>query len=264
MSTAHTEKPVNAFDDLVEVMRVLRSEGGCPWDREQTHQSLKPYMIEEAYEVLDAIDREDDEELKKELGDLLLQVVFHARIADEEGRFDIGQVASSIVEKLKRRHPHVFGDVEVSGSEQVLKNWEDIKNREGRRSVLDGVPASLPALLKARRVQEKVSRVGFDWEAPGDALEKVSEEIDELKEAIRRGGREGMEEELGDVLFSLVNVSRFLRVDAEEALGKTIRKFMKRFRYIEQRVAGKGDHPLQEYSLEELDSLWEESKEASA
>ncbi|MFW6181002.1 MAG: nucleoside triphosphate pyrophosphohydrolase [Spirochaetota bacterium] len=255
---------MNTFDELVEVMRMLRGEGGCPRDREQTHQSLKPYLIEEAYEVLDAIDREDDEELKKELGDLLLQVVFHARIAEEEGRFGIDQVAGSIVEKLKRRHPHVFGDVEVSGSEQVLQNWEDIKNREGRSSVLDGVPASLPALLKARRVQEKVSRVGFDWEAPEGALDKVSEEIEELKGAARRGSREGVADELGDVLFSLVNVSRFLRVDAEEALGKTVRKFMKRFRYIEERVAGKGDRPLQDYSLEELDSLWEESKKASA
>lgn len=256
--------PVNSFHQLVEVMRALRSEGGCPWDREQTHLTLKPYLIEEAYEVLDAVDREDDEELKKELGDLLLQVVFHARIAEEEGRFDIDQVACAIVEKLKRRHPHVFGNVEVSGSEQVLKNWEDIKNREGRRSVLDGVPGALPALLKARRVQEKVSRVGFDWQDPAGALEKVCEEIDELKEAVQRGGGSDVEEELGDVLFSLVNVSRFLRVDAEEALRNTIHKFMRRFQYIEEQVAGKGDRLLKEYSLEELDSLWEKSKEATA
>jgi tetrapyrrole methylase family protein/MazG family protein len=251
---------VGAFDELVQVMKRLRGEGGCPWDREQDHQSLKPYMIEEAYEVLEAIDREDDKELREELGDLLLQVVFHAQIAEEEGRFTVDQVAASIVEKLKRRHPHVFSDVKVSGSDEVLQNWEEIKRGEGKKSVLDGVPAALPALLKARRVQEKVRRVGFDWEAPMDAFDKLNEEIDELKEAVQAGTTEGVEEEFGDVLFSLVNVSRFLDVDAEEALRNTIQKFMRRFRYVEDQVAGRGDRPIQEYSLQELDAFWEQSK----
>lgn len=251
---------MSAFDDLVGVMRMLRSEEGCPWDREQSHGSLKPYIVEETYEVLDAIDRGDDEELREELGDLLLQIVFHAQIASEDGRFTIEDVARSIVQKLKRRHPHVFGDVQVENSQQVLKNWEEIKRGEGKSSVLDGVPRGLPALLKARRVQDKVRRVGFDWEDPAGAFDKVREEFEEIQKALREGNRNGIEEEFGDILFSLVNVSRFLDIDAEESLRRTIDKFSRRFRYMEDRIAERGEGSIEDLSLEELDALWEESK----
>jgi tetrapyrrole methylase family protein/MazG family protein len=252
--------PLGALYELVNVMARLRSKDGCPWDREQSHESLKPYIIEETYEVLDAIDRKDDEELREELGDLLLQIVFHAQIAAEEGRFTIDDVARTIVEKLRRRHPHVFGDVEVEDSGEVLKNWEEIKKKEGKISVLDGVPEGLPALLKAQRIQEKVQRVGFDWQSIGGTFDKVREEIAELERAIDEGDSAGIEDEFGDILFSLVNVARFLDIDAEESLRQTAKKFSTRFRYIENRVAEIGERPIEDYSLEELDSLWEEAK----
>ena len=251
---------LSAFDELVEVMEKLRSKNGCPWDREQSHESLKPYIIEETYEVLDAIDAGDDVELREELGDLLLQIVFHAQIASEQGRFTMDDVAASIVDKLKRRHPHVFGDVEVEDSRDVLRNWEEIKKQEGKDSVLEGVPDGLPALLKAQRIQEKVGRVGFDWEDIWGAFAKVHEEIDELDSAVKEGDREGMVDEFGDILFSLVNVARFLDINAEESLRQTTKKVSSRFRYIERRIAEKGDRPIEEYSLEELDALWDEAK----
>jgi tetrapyrrole methylase family protein/MazG family protein len=251
---------VNELYRLVDVMKRLRSPGGCPWDREQTHESLKPYLLEEAYEVLSAIDMHDDEELKEELGDLLLQIVFHAQLADEENRFSIDDVAESIVKKLIRRHPHVFSEVKVNGSEEVLQNWEKIKKDEGKKSALDGVPPTLPALLKARRVQEKAKRVGFDWDNAEGAFEKVVEEVNELKKAIVEGKKGTVEEELGDVLFSIVNVSRFVDVDAEDSLRKTINKFMVRFQYIEKKIEKHGKKPLEHHSLGELDHLWEKAK----
>jgi tetrapyrrole methylase family protein/MazG family protein len=242
------------------VMKKLRSDDGCPWDREQSHETLKPYIIEETYEVLDAIDREDDRELREELGDLLLQIVFHAQIASEQRRFTMDDVASSIVQKLKRRHPHVFGDVEVEDSRHVLRNWEAIKKEEGKASVLQGVPDSLPALLKAQRIQEKVGRVGFDWDDIRGAFDKMHEEIAELDKAVQEGEQRNIEDEFGDILFSLVNVARFLNIDAEESLRQTTRKFSKRFQYIEMRVAEEGERAIEDYSLEELDTLWEEAK----
>ena len=251
---------MSAFDELVQVMEKLRSKDGCPWDREQSHESLKPYIIEETYEVLDAIDRKDDRELQEELGDLLLQIVFHAQIASEQSRFTMDDVAASIIEKLKRRHPHVFGNVEVKDSREVLRNWEEIKKQEGKDSVLDGVPDVLPALLKAQRIQEKVRRVGFDWEDFGSAFAKVHEEIDELDRAVKEGDQAGIEDEFGDILFSLVNVARFLDINAEESLRQTTRKVSRRFQYIEKRIAEKGERPIEEYSLEELDALWDEAK----
>ena len=251
---------LSAFDELVDVMARLRRKDGCPWDREQSHESLKPYIIEETYEVLDAIDRKDDDELREELGDLLLQIVFHAQIAAEQSRFTIDDVATAIVEKLKRRHPHVFGNVEVEDSREVLRNWEEIKKEEGKNSVLDGVPDGLPALLKAQRIQEKVRRVGFDWEEIGGAFAKVHEEIDELDRAVKEGDQAGIEDEFGDILFSLVNVARFLDINAEESLRQTTRKVSNRFQYIEKRIAQKGERPIEEYSLEELDALWDEAK----
>ncbi len=251
---------LSAFDELVGVMARLRRKDGCPWDREQSHESLKPYIIEETYEVLDAIDRKDDDELREELGDLLLQIVFHAQIAAEQSRFTMDDVAAAIVEKLKRRHPHVFGNVEVEDSREVLRNWEEIKKEEGKDSVLEGVPDGLPALLKAQRVQEKVRRVGFDWESIGGTFDKVREEIGELEKAVKDGDQAGIEDEFGDILFSLVNVARFLDINAEESLRQTTKKFSHRFRYIENRVEEKGERPIEEYSLEELDALWNEAK----
>jgi len=252
---------VGKLDELVEVMKQLRGEKGCPWDREQTHQSLKPYLVEETYEVIDALDRNDDNDLKEELGDLLLQIVFHAQIASEENRFNIYDVAQSIVEKLKRRHPHVFSNISVKDSDEVLKNWEKIKKDEGKQSVLEGVPNGLPALLKARRVQEKAKRVGFDWENAEGAMEKVKEEIEEFSHVLKSGNKGKIEEEFGDILFSLVNVSRFLGIDAEESLRKTIDKFMQRFRRVEKIVKESGKRELKNYSLRELDRLWDEVKD---
>jgi tetrapyrrole methylase family protein/MazG family protein len=251
---------LSAFDELVDVMARLRRKDGCPWDREQSHESLKPYIIEETYEVLDAIDRKDDDELREELGDLLLQIVFHAQIAAEQSRFTMDDVAAAIIEKLKRRHPHVFGNLEVEDSREVLRNWEEIKKEEGKDSVLDGVPEGLPALLKAQRVQEKVRRVGFDWESIGGTFDKVREEIGELEKAVEGRDQAGIEDEFGDILFSLVNVARFLDINAEDSLRKTTKKFSHRFRYIENRIEEKGERPIEEYSLEELDVLWDEAK----
>ena len=245
---------------LVEIMRKLRGENGCPWDHEQTHETLKPYLLEETYEVLNAIDSKRDKDLEEELGDLLLQIVFHAQIASEQGRFTIDDVAGTIVDKLIRRHPHVFGETKVNSSEEVLENWEEIKKREGKESVLDGVPESLPALLKARRIQEKAKRVGFDWDSIQGAFEKVLEEFQELKDAVGRRKKKDIEDEFGDILFSIVNISRFMEIDAEDSLRKTINKFKERFQYIEQKVKNIGKKPLKNYSIQELDLLWEESK----
>jgi tetrapyrrole methylase family protein/MazG family protein len=247
---------------LVDVMKRLRGQGGCPWDREQNHESLKPYLLEEAYEVLDAIDRNNDKALREELGDLLLQIVFHAQIAAEENRFTIEDVAGTIVEKLRRRHPHVFGERKVKDSDEVLRNWEAIKKGEGKESVLSGVPGGLPALLRARRVQEKAKRVGFDWDSIDGVMTKVNEEMRELKEASESGDRARVDEEFGDLLFSLVNFSRFLRVDAEDSLRKTIDKFSTRFQRMERLAKERGKSSLESCTLEEMDRLWEEAKDA--
>ena len=251
---------VQPLYELVKIMEKLRAKDGCPWDRKQTHKTLKPYLIEEAYEVISAIDNMNDEELKEELGDLLLQVIFHAQIAKEEGRFNIDDVAKGIVEKLIRRHPHVFGNVKVSGSDEVLENWEKIKKTEGKNSVFDGVPDGLPALLKARRVQEKAKRVGFDWDSIDGTLDKVKEEFDELSVAIKNDKKNEISEEFGDLLFSLVNVSRFLGIDAEDSLRQTVDKFMRRFMKMEKIVKNREDKDLTNYTLDELDKIWEDVK----
>jgi len=250
------------FEKLVSIMETLRSDKGCPWDREQTHESLRPYLIEEAYEVLDAIDTKDDNELKIELGDLLLQVVFHAQLAHEEGRFSIEDVSGAVTEKLIRRHPHVFGDVKADTSDQVLENWEKIKQREkgpGKKSVLDGLPSQLPALLKAFRIQEKVSRVNFDWQDVKEVFGKVREEIYELEEAHDSTDQAAQEEEFGDLLFSMVNLARHLKITPEDALRFTNEKFIKRFNYIEEKMALNGES-MDDATMERLDLLWEEAK----
>lgn len=254
---------------LVEIMRKLRGEGGCPWDRKQTHESLRTYVVEEAYEVVQAIDDRDDEELCEELGDLLLQVAFHSQIASESGRFDVGDVIRGIVEKLIRRHPHVFGDVEAKDSKTVLRNWERIKQRERADeegepgSILDNIAGAMPALMRALKVQAKASRVGFDWPDVTGALEKVREEMDELEQARKAGDKARMAEEVGDVLFAFVNVARFLKVDPEIALGRAVDKFIARFKHIEMR-AGEANRRIEDMTLDEMDSLWEEAKELSA
>lgn len=249
------------FRNLVDIMARLRAPGGCPWDRAQSREDLKPYLVEETYEVLDAIDRKDPEMLREELGDLLLQVVFHAQIAEEEGAFDVDGVCRAIAEKLVRRHPHVFGEAVADTPQEVLQNWEAIKKGEkgGDASALDGVPKVLPALLKAYRLQQKAARVGFDWEERRQVEEKVREEWGELNEAVAAGDKEHTREELGDFLFALVNLSRFLEMDPEDALQAANAKFMRRFQALEvkARDAGRDVHGM---SLAEMDALWNEVK----
>ncbi|MBI4734992.1 MAG: nucleoside triphosphate pyrophosphohydrolase [candidate division NC10 bacterium] len=237
---------------------------GCPWDREQTSESIKPYLVEETYEVLEAIDEQDPAKLREELGDLMLQVVFHAQMAEETGDFTIADVLTAINDKLVRRHPHVFGDEKAETAQEVLFNWEQIKQSErrkakGQASLLDGVPRELPALLRAHRLQEKASRVGFDWKEAQEVFRKVEEELVELRDAMQGRAAEKMEAELGDLLFALVNLSRFLAVNPEEALRKTIARFIGRFRYIEEELARRG-RSLREATLEEMDALWAAAK----
>jgi len=262
------------FPDLVTLMSRLRSKRGCPWDREQTHRSLLPYLIEEAYEVLDTIEAGDDQRLKEELGDLLLQIVFHAQIARERKKFDIYDVIEHLDDKLRARHPHVFAKKKVASAEEVIRNWEHIKlttdrkdaNSKGskHKSVLSGIPRHLPGLLKAYRVQEKVARFDFDWEKPQEVFSKIEEEVGELRAAAgrKRVAREEIEEELGDILFSWVNLSRHLNVNPEFALRRTIDKFVRRFKYIEKELKRR-KIPLKEAGLPLLDSLWEEAKRSA-
>jgi len=244
------------FEDLKRIMSELRQK--CPWDRKQTHESLKKYLIEEAYEVLDAIDRKDWEALKEELGDLLLQPVFHAKLAEEKGLFNIDDVVDLLCKKLIERHPHVFGEEEAKTAEEVLSKWEQRKAQK-RKSILDGVPPSLPALLRAYKLQKKAASVGFDWQNIEDVEKKVHEEWNEFWEAYKSGDKERIEHELGDLLFALVNLARFLNIDPEEALQKANNRFIKRFSYIEQKVKESGKD-WKDFSLKELDRFWEEAK----
>ena len=252
-----------AFAELVRIMERLRGPGGCPWDREQTRASIKPYLIEEAYEVAEAIEDNDIDELRAELGDLLLQIVFHSEMAREEGLFTVEDVIRGITDKMIRRHPHVFGDTEVSGSADVLRNWARIKADERRdredRSTVAGVPRAMPALLRAHRLSEKASRVGFDWEQASDVLEKVEEELSELRAAVELGERAEVEAELGDVLFALTSLGRHLDIQAEDALQRASDRFIRRFRYIEARLAERQQH-VHDASVDEMNLLWEEAK----
>jgi MazG family protein len=260
--TAVTAK--RSFDELVKLMTTLRGPNGCPWDREQTLDDLKPFVIEEAYEVVDAIDRNDRRALREEVGDLLMEAVFIAEIAQEEGSFDIYDSVTAIHDKLVRRHPHVFADVEVGSADEVITNWEKLKNEERKaenKSVLSGVPQALPALLKGARLTEKAARVGFDWRRTEDVFHKVEEEIAELRQAVARGDKAEIQSELGDLLFTLANVARKLEVNPEEALQSTNRKFMRRFESMERAVRGQGKN-LDQLSLEEMDKLWDEAKAA--
>ncbi len=253
-----TEKiSLKPIEQLISIMQKLRAEDGCPWDRAQTFNSLKPYVVEEAYELWDAIDSGDPHLMVEELGDVLLQVIFHCTIAEEKGLFNLDKVAENISQKMIHRHPHVFADLKVDSAETVLLNWEKLKKnergKEDRLSILDGIPKYLPGLTKALKVQKKVAKVGFDWDEIGPVWDKVNEELHELHQATSWPERE---EELGDLLFAIVNLARFLKVDPEVALTKTINKFQKRFRYIESHA----NRPLEEMSLAEMDVFWEEAK----
>src|SRR5690242_11087373 len=258
-----------AIARLLGIMDKLRDPGGCPWDREQTLRTLTPYLLEEAHEVIEAIETGDAAHHKEELGDLLFQVVFQARIAREEGKFDFAQVCDAISEKLTRRHPHVFGDVSVSGSREVVKNWERIKADERKakgeapRSAIGGVPLALPALVRAERLTEKAGAVGFDWPDARSVMAKVREELDELTRAMDEGVPDRIEAELGDLLFAVANLGRWVKVHPEEALRGTLRRFEARFHYIEEKLRERGRTP-RESNLAEMDALWNEAKKVGA
>ncbi len=247
-----------AFDRLLTIMDELREQ--CPWDRKQTMQTLRHLTIEETYELGDAILDNDLEEVKKELGDILLHIVFYAKIGSETQDFDIADVAHGICEKLINRHPHIYGDVKVENEEQVKQNWENIKLKEGKKSVLEGVPNGLPSLVKANRIQDKVAGVGFDWEKPEQVFEKLKEELGELQEEVEANDADKMESEFGDVLFSMVNYARFLKINPENALERTNKKFIKRFQYLEQKAKEAGKS-MSDMTLTEMDVFWEEAKQ---
>ncbi|WP_224484551.1 nucleoside triphosphate pyrophosphohydrolase [Robertkochia aurantiaca] len=251
------EAQLKSLDRLLTIMEELREQ--CPWDRKQTLQSLRHLTIEEVYELGDAILDNDLDEIKKELGDVLLHIVFYSRIGSEKGAFDIGDVAEAICDKLVDRHPHIYGDVTVKDEEEVKRNWENLKLKEGKKSVLEGVPKSLPALVKASRIQDKVAGVGFDWEEPSQVWDKLNEELNEFREEVEKGDPDKIEAEFGDVLFSMINYARFLNINPENALERTNKKFIKRFLYLEQKAAEQGKS-LKEMSLKEMDVFWEEAK----
>lgn len=248
---------LKAFDRLLTIMDELREQ--CPWDKEQTMESLRHLTIEETYELGDAILDNNLEEVKKELGDVLLHIVFYARIGSETNDFDIADVCNSICDKLVSRHPHIYGDAKVEDAEEVLRNWENLKLKEGKKSVLEGVPKSLPAVVKANRIQDKVSGVGFDWEEPQQVFEKLQEELGELQHEIDQNNPDKMEAEFGDVLFSMINYARFLKINPENALERTNKKFIKRFQYLEEKVA-EMNKSVKNLTLAEMDVFWEEAK----
>ena len=251
------DEQLKAFGRLLDIMDDLRAQ--CPWDRKQTLESLRHLTIEEVYELGDAILDNDLEEIRKELGDIMLHMVFYAKIGSEKKAFDIADVLNGICDKLIDRHPHIYGDVQVADEEEVKANWEKLKLKEGRKSVLEGVPRSLPAMVKAVRIQDKARGAGFDWERPEQVWEKVEEEQQELLEVVAQGQQSKMEQEFGDLLFALINYSRFLKIDPESALERTNKKFMRRFQYMEQRVQENGQQ-LSDLNLQEMDVFWEEAK----
>ena len=251
------EDQLKAFDRLLTIMDELREQ--CPWDRKQTMESLRHLTIEETYELGDAILDKDIEEVRKELGDLLLHLVFYAKIGSETNDFDIADVANGICEKLISRHPHIYGDVKVENEEDVKKNWENLKLKEGKKSVLEGVPRSLPALVKASRIQDKVAGVGFDWEEPQQVFEKLQEELGELQEEVDKADKDKMEAEFGDVMFSMINYARFLKINPENALERTNKKFIARFKYLEEKAAT-SKKALKDMTLAEMDVYWNEAK----
>lgn len=248
---------LSAFERLLDIMDELREQ--CPWDNKQTFESLRHLTIEETYELGDAILDNDLQEIKKELGDLLLHIVFYAKIGSEQNTFDIGDVANEICDKLINRHPHIYGDTKVDGADQVIKNWESIKLKEGKNSVLEGVPKSLPALVKAFRIQEKAAGVGFEWDNAKDVLDKVKEEITEFNQEVEDQNHDKMEDEFGDVIFSLINYARYLKINPESALERTNKKFIKRFKYIEESAKKEGK-VINELTLDQMEAFWNKAK----
>lgn len=257
-----------AFENLIDILAKLRGPNGCPWDKEQTYQDINPYLLEEAHEVVESIVKKDFDELKEELGDLLVHIFFLSQLASEEKKFSARDVASQAAQKLIRRHPHVFGDQKASDTQEVLVNWEKIKQEENKnkgkekKSLFDGLPASLPALITAFRLGEKSSRVGFDWADIGGVLEKIDEEKKEVLEAFEAGEKENIEKEYGDLLFTVANLGRFLKIDPETALRRAILSFQKRFRWIEEKISAT-DKKLQDLSTQEWDEFWREAKNQS-
>lgn len=255
-----------SIDDLVQIIRLLRGEGGCPWDMQQTHHSIRNNVIEEAYEVADAVDTDDKAALCEELGDLMMQVVFHARMAEESGDFNLDDVADGVCQKLVHRHPHVFGTVQADTVGQVLDNWDAIKmeekNQQTYTDTLTSVPRAFPGIMRAAKVQKRAAKVGFDWADSEGAWDKLNEEIAEVRAAEQSGDADAVAEEMGDLLFSVVNVTRFLKVDGEEAISKATDKFITRFQSMEQLAVSKGLN-LKELSLDEMDALWDEIKKNS-
>jgi len=251
------QQQLDAFNRLLNIMDDLRAK--CPWDKKQTIESLRHLTIEETYELGDAILNNDLQEIKKELGDLLLHIVFYAKIGSETNDFDMADVCNEICDKLIHRHPHIYGDVEVADEEEVKQNWEKLKLKEGKKSVLEGVPKGLPALVKASRIQDKVKGVGFDWEEPHQVWDKVQEELQELQEEVATGNQDKMEAEFGDVLFSMINYARFLNINPEDALERTNKKFISRFQYLESKATEIGK-PLMDMTLAEMDVFWNEAK----
>jgi len=255
--------PETAFKKLTAIVDTLMSENGCPWDKVQTHDTLKPYLVEEVYETLEALDQGNPDDIKDELGDLLYQILFHAKIAAQNKEFDIGDVVESIAEKMVRRHPHVFNDGKLDTPDQVVDQWEEIKKTEKthskRESVLDGVPKQLPGLLRAQKLQKKAAKHGFDWDKITAVFDKLDEEIAEFKEAVLSGKDDDITGELGDILFVLVNIARHKKIDAEEALRATNNKFIRRFHHIEKEVAKTGN-TLKDTPLDELEQYWQDAK----
>ena len=259
MDKSNSESHSGEFLRLIEIMRALRSENGCEWDRAQTHESLRQYLIEEAYEAVEAIDNSNMDLLREELGDLMLHVVFHAKLGEESGSFDILDVLKGINEKLVRRHPHVFNGGDKKSLDEIKVGWEEIKRSEGRESLLEGIPDTLPALQRSFRLQEKAASAGFDWKEVSDVWDKITEEIEELHEAIDNDAETDIEEEIGDLLFSIVNLSRFIDVNPEDALRRSSRKFEERFKGIEKSANMEG-REINELSLDEMDKIWESNK----
>ena len=253
------------FDRLIEIVAKLRSPGGCPWDREQTHGTILNCLLDETYEFFEAVDENDSAKMREELGDVLMQVVLHAQIASEDKRFDIEDVAKEIGDKLIRRHPHVFGDLKLSSSTEVIRNWERIKKseygEERRKYIVDDIPDALPALFRAEKMQKRAAQVGFDWKSIDPVLDKVEEEFAEFREAVKNGDTQNAHEEIGDLLFALVNVARHHKISAENALRAAVNKFAKRFRYVENKFKESGKD-MREATLEEMDVYWEEAKRA--
>lgn len=247
---------------LIEIMEALRGDPGCPWDKKQTRESLKPYIVEEAYEIIEAIEENDPEKIKEELGDLLFQIIFQCQIGKERNEFTLSDVIGKISDKMTARHPHVFGEAEYKTTDEVIAHWEVQKKREGKQrdSILEGVPKTLPSLLRAHRLQNRAARIGFDWQKTDDVLAKLEEEILEFKKALAEKNPSRIEDELGDIFFMLVNISRFIDINPEDALQKTISKFIRRFRYIEMK-ASEQEKTLSAMTIEEMDTLWDEAKE---